>query len=111
MDDLERQLREALAREEAPAWFEAKVMAAVATERQRRPFWARLFGSARLRIATAALAGAAVVVSGVAWHQEREARERAAGEAAKARLELALKITRVKLRIIERKLNEVERVD
>jgi hypothetical protein len=29
MDDLEQQLKEALARKEAPPWFEAKVLAAV----------------------------------------------------------------------------------
>jgi hypothetical protein len=110
MDDLEKQLRKAMARRDAPAWFEAKVLAAAAHERpQPSGFWRRLIASGRIRWATAVLAGAAVVASGALWEQQREQRERAAGQAAKAKLELALKITRVKLRKIEQKLNDLER--
>ena len=102
MDDFEQQLKNALARKDAPDWFEAKVTAAVRREAPppaRRP----VFG---LRWASA-LAATALVIGGVTWQHERA--ERAAGEAAKARLELALKITRAKLQKIEQKLNEVER--
>lgn len=107
MDDLEKQLKSAMARRDAPAWFEAKVLAAAA--REPNGFWRRLIASGRVRWATAVLAGAAVVASGALWQQQREQRERAAGQAAKAKLELALKITRVKLRKIEQKLNDLER--
>lgn len=104
MEDLEQQLKNALARKEAPEWFEAKVMAAA-----RRGGAARSGGALfRWRWATAALA-AVLAVGGVAWQHERDVRERTQGEAAKARLELALKITRAKLQRIEQKLNEVER--
>ena len=104
MDDFERQLKEALAREEPPAWFEAKVMAAVAQEPERRKsWWGGWFAAGRLRWASAALA-TVMVAGGIAWEREREARERAAGEQAKAKLELALKITSAKLRRIEQQV-------
>jgi hypothetical protein len=110
MDDLERQLKSALARKDAPEWFEAKVLAAAGRE-QRAPdtLWQRVMAASRLRLAIAALAGAVVVATGVAWEHQRAVEERAAGEAAKAKLELALKVTRVKLQRIEHKLNDLER--
>lgn len=97
MDDFERRLQQAVARKEAPAWFEAKVLAAV--ERQPRtawPFWRR-------RWAAAAFASM-LLVSGIAWQQRQQSQERMAGERAKAQLELALKITSQKLQRIERQL-------
>jgi len=110
MDDLERQLRDALARKQAPDWFEAKVLAAAAREKKAPvDFWRQLMAGTRLRWASAVLAGAAVLASGLAWQHERAVRERAEGEAAKARLELALKVTRVKLRKIGQKLDQMER--
>ena len=107
MEDFEQQLKEALARKEAPEWFEAKVLAAARGVPQRQPFWQRVLGG-RLRWASAA-AAIALVASGITWQHERGVREHAAGEAAKARLELALRITSLKLQKIEQKLNEVER--
>ncbi len=108
MDDLERQLKDALSRQDAPEWFEARVLAAA---RQTRPgFWRGWFRSPLPRLATATLA-AALVIAGIAVERERAAEERAAGEAAKARLVLALRITRTKLEKIERTLHEVERND
>ncbi len=102
MDDLERQLKNALSRQDAPEWFEAKVLAA--TRRPRPSPWRRL------RLVTAALATALAIAS-VAFVRERAIEERAAGEAAKERLVLALRITRTKLEKIERTLHEVERND
>jgi hypothetical protein len=104
MEDLEQQLKNALARTDAPEWFEAKVMAAV---RRDDGMPARRH-ALRWRWASALLA-TVLVVGGVTWQYERAVQERAAGEGAKARLELALKITRAKLQKIEQKLNEVER--
>jgi len=104
MEDLERQLKNALARKDAPDWFEAKVMASIRRDggvQARRP-------ALRWRWASA-LAVTVLVIGGVTWQHERMVQERAAGEAAKARLELALKITRVKLQRIEQRLNETER--
>jgi|SRR5579884_1575604 len=95
MNELERQLKNVLAREEAPPWFEARVMARTSERRigfAAQPRWA------------AALASTVLIVCGAAWTYERAAEERAAGEAAKARLELALKITSAKLEQIQQKV-------
>ena len=104
MEDLEQQLRNALARKDAPEWLEAKAIAAVRRNEampRRRPAlgfrWA------------AALLATVLGVGGVAWRHEQSVRERAAAEDAKARLELALKVTRAKLQKINAKLIEVER--
>jgi hypothetical protein len=108
MDDFEQQLREALARKEPPAWFEAKVMAAAAREpERRRRWWGDWFAAGRLRWAGAALA-TVMVAGGIAWERERAAEERAAGEQAKAKLELALRITSAKLRQIEQRVAAVQ---
>lgn len=104
MEDFEQQLKNALARKDAPEWFEAKVMAAVRREGGKQAGRPVL----RWRWATALIA-TVLVIGGVTWQHERAVRERAAGEDAKARLELALKITRAKLQKIELKLNQVER--
>jgi hypothetical protein len=124
-DDLEQQLKNALRREEAPAWFEARVMNAVdqatqqkfASERSRhhagnRPRWQWI-------LATAAGAVAAIGVGGEWQHHVAEERmrmvrleiqQREAGEAAKAQLQLALRITSTKLAEIQRKI-DAERND
>jgi hypothetical protein len=104
MDDFERQLKNALARKDAPEWFEAKVMAGI-----RRAGESHARGPALQWRWAAALVATVLAIGGVTWQHERTVRERAAGEAAKTRLELALKITRAKLQRIEQKLNEVER--
>ena len=114
MEDLERQLKSALERKEPPPWFEAKVLAAAARERPARRSWFEwaIHGS-RLRWATA-VAAVGMVASGVVWQHERrvqEEREQAAGEAAKARLVLALKITSNKLHKIQQKVNEINRAN
>jgi len=104
MDDFEKQLAEALRREEPSGNFEARVLAAVAREKDRRGSW--MPGGFRW---AAALAMTVVVVAGVGVEKYREAAaERVAGEAAKARLELALKITSAKLTKIRQQVNAVE---
>jgi hypothetical protein len=97
MEDFERQLREALARKEQPATFEAKVFAAIAAGSSKRwTFWR--WGAWRWEAVAAS-----VLVLGAFWAQhEQSLHERAAGEAAKARLEVALKITVIKLSKIQR---------
>jgi hypothetical protein len=113
MDDLERQLKSALERKEPPAWFEAKVLAAARELPARRSWFERAIHGSRLRWATA-VAAVGLVASGVVWQHERRVgveRERAAGEEAKARLELALKITSNKLHKIQQKLNEINRAN
>ena len=112
MEDLEQQLKNALARKDAPEWLEAKVLAAAAREPERRRTWRpQWMFAGRLRWASAVVAGA-LLISGVTWQQhERAVQDRAAGEDAKARLELALRITSTKLRKIEQRLNDVGRAN
>ena len=98
MDDLEQQLRRALARKDPSPWFEAKVLAAVSARQPiRRSWWERL------RWATAPLA-AAVILALFVWQHERADAERRAGLEARARLQLALKVTKVKLEKIQQKV-------
>ncbi len=107
MDDLERQLSEALRRKEPPEGFEDRLWGRL--PRRRAGFLAGLSSrfqsfvlTPRLRW-TAALAMAVVVLSAIEWRHE--ARERAAGQAAKAQLELALRITSEKLQKIQERVN------
>lgn len=98
MDDFEQQLKAALARQDPSPFFEAKVLnAAKRQTRERRT-------TMRLRWVSAIAAGV-LAISGVVWQHERAVQERAAGEAAKARLELALKITSVKLQKIQQRVS------
>ena len=108
MEDLEQQLRNALARKDAPEWFEAKVMAAA--QRLSRPVRRPMMG---FRFAlwqwASALAIVLLIAGGLQLQHQRALRERAAGEAAKARLEVALRITSAKLHKIEQKIDEMGR--
>ncbi len=130
-DELEKQLKAALAREETPAWFEARVMNAVkqsdasrsprqGTAVPHRSVLSRWQGMALPHRWISAFAATVVLVlMGVGWqHQlalERikqvhlEMEEREAGEAAKAKLVLALRITRAKLTEIQQKVDEARR--
>jgi hypothetical protein len=101
MDDFERQLTEAFQRKDPPPGFEARVIAAARQQKQRTWNWMPF----RLRWA-AAFATVVVVAGGLEYR--RESIERAKGEAAKAQLELALKITGEKLRKIQNRVNDGE---
>jgi len=99
MDDFEKQLQGALRRKEPSPFFEARVLGAVKRQaRERR-------ASIRMWWATA-VAAVLIVVAGSAWQHQR-AREEAAGKEAKARLELALRITSVKLQKISQKVEGI----
>lgn len=102
MDDFEKQLQEALSRKEPSPFFEARVLGAVKRQaRERR-------ASMRMWWATAVAAVLIVVAVSVWQHQRNEqAREEATGREAKARLELALKITSVKLQKISQKVEGI----
>ncbi len=106
MNDFEKQIRDALARKEPSPGFEARVLAATRRVEARSSWWNGLF-SGRARWASAVVA-AVVVIAAVGWRHERDVEERAAGEAAKARLEQALKITSVKLAKIQEKVEAHE---
>jgi len=111
MDQLESQLRNALAREDAPEGFEARVRAAAAAQPEPEPrsWWQRLSSHERLRWASAAAVVVVMIGGGAVWQRE-QARERAEGELAKARLQLALQITGQKLRQIQDRVRGPEKV-
>ena len=101
MEDFEKQIKNALGRKEPPPWLESRILAAAAeTRAERVPLW-------RWRWVAASTA-AVVLVGGIAFERERVSQERAqeqrAGLAAKERLQLALKITSVKLQQIQQEV-------
>jgi len=101
MDDLERQIQQALSKKEPSPFFEARVLGAVKRRQQERRASARMWWSG-------AIAAALLATTGSVWQYEREVRERAAGEQAKAQLELALKIASVKLQRISQKVEGIQ---
>jgi hypothetical protein len=100
MDDFEKQIKDALARKEPSPFFEARVLGAAKRQAQERR------ASSRMWWASAVAAGL-LVVTGSVWQHQRDVREEAAGREAKARLELALKITSVKLQKISQKVEGI----
>ena len=102
-DDFERELQEALHRKDPSADFEARVLAAAGRDVRVVPIRPR--GLWRW---VTPLAAGVVLTAGIAWQRERAAEEQVAGETAKARLELALKITSAKLHRIHEKLEASE---
>jgi hypothetical protein len=100
MDDLEQELRSAMRKTDPSPFFEAKVLAAAG--RQARDRRAVL----RTRWA-AAMATAAMVITGAFW-QYQHVEEQARGEAAKARLMLALRVTSAKLDEIREKVDDAQ---
>lgn len=101
MDDFEKQLQQALSRKDPSPFFEARVLAAARRDGQaRRARWRMWWASA--------VAASLLVFTGSAWQYEKSVRDRAAGEQAKARLELALKITSVKLQKISQKVEQIQ---
>ncbi|HEX5228483.1 MAG TPA: hypothetical protein VFW44_12265 [Bryobacteraceae bacterium] len=77
--DFEQQLKDALARKEPPAWLEARVLARATAKRS-------IPGLFRWALATAF----AIAIAAGVWTDHRE---NVQGQVAKARLELALKVT------------------
>jgi hypothetical protein len=102
MDDFEEQIKNALARKEPSPFFEARVQGAAKRQATERRASARMWWAS-------AVAALLLVSAGLSWqYQLREqAREDAAGREAKARLELALKITSVKLQQISQKVEGI----
>jgi hypothetical protein len=100
MDDFEKQLKDALAKKDPSPFFEARVLGAVKRQARERRASSRMWWAS-------AIAAVLLVITGSAWQHERASREEAAGQDAKARLELALKITSVKLQRISMKVEGI----
>lgn len=92
MDDFEKLIVDALRRENPPMGFEQRVLAATAPRHSR---WGWVM----------AIAAATIMAAGGGWQYEQHRRERQQGEMAKAKLELALKITTAKLTKIQKTLD------
>jgi hypothetical protein len=97
MDHLEQELKSALKKTDPSPFFEAKVLAAAARQARARKTTLRMGWFT-------ALVAMALVILGVFWQHQRAVEERARGEAAKARLMLALRITAQKLDEIREKV-------
>ncbi|MGJ5816598.1 hypothetical protein [Paludibaculum fermentans] len=114
-EELESSLRQALEREDAPEWFAEGVMARVRSEgmKPRRTWLAGWLGSGgglgsgRWMRWAAAVATVALVFGGVRWEQQR--RQQVQGEAAKAQLMMALRMTGEKLRVAQVRVQSLER--
>jgi hypothetical protein len=101
MDDFERQIQQALKKKDPSPFFETRVLNAVKRQSRERRASARMWW-------VSALAAVFLVMTGSAWQYQREMKEQAAGKEAKARLELALKITSVKLQRISQKVEGIQ---
>jgi len=114
MSRLEDELRNALRREEPPAGFEARLRARLAAEPRRTNWLARWFRLPAMhhtlaaRLAFTAALGMLVVV-GVRYEHERQ--ERIQGEAAKAKLMQALRVTGTELQTVHEKVRELSADD
>ncbi len=105
MSRLEDELKNALRREEPPAGFAERVLTRAAAPKRRWSFTG-LFGTRGVRWA---LAGALTLVlagAGLEYRQHEE--ERARGEAARAQLMLALRITGTKLQFAQAKVQGLQ---
>jgi hypothetical protein len=105
MDSLERELKNALRREQPSGDFAARVIARVEQERDRQPWWRSLFAAPSLRWATAAVL-CVLVIGGVVYQRE-QAQRRAEGEAAKQQVMLALRIAGTKVRLAQDRVQQL----
>ena len=101
MDDIEQQLKSALAKQDPSPFFEARVLNAVKRQQKEHRASARMWWAS-------AVAAALLMTTASAWQYQKSVREEAEGRQAKASLELALKITSVKLQTISRKVEGIQ---
>ena len=109
MDPFERDLKDALRREEPSGDFTARVLAHVAREQSRQPWWRTWIAGPRLRWATAMVL-CFVVLAGFLVQRKR-ARERAEGEAAREQVMLALHIAGSKVKLAQTKVQQISERD
>jgi len=103
MNRLENELRNALKREEPPEGFADRVLARVSERKQVSRM--NFFMWPSLKWAFAGALCLLLVVAGVEYRQDKQ--EQARGEAAKAQLMLALRITAGKLQLAQEKVQQI----
>lgn len=112
MSRLEDELNSALRRKQAPEGFADQVLSRVGKQdyvsEPTRWSWQQFFVQPALRWAAAAALLAAVIAGGVYYREaQMERARRAAGEAAKQQLMIALRIASSKLQLAKAKVSEV----
>jgi hypothetical protein len=105
MDPLERELKNALRREEPSGDFTARVLARVEQQKRRPSWWSRWFTAPGLRWATAVVL-CVLVVGGVVYQRE-QARRRAEGEVAREQVMLALRIAGTKVKLAQDRVQQM----
>ncbi|MGH9496750.1 MAG: hypothetical protein ACRD3B_17260 [Candidatus Sulfotelmatobacter sp.] len=108
-NNLERALKQALQRENAPPDFTDQALARIAEKKTERPLfhnpWPAMFTQPLIRWAAFSTITAALVFGFI--HHRAVVRERTEGEAAKQQLMLALRIAGSKLQIARAKVNQI----
>jgi hypothetical protein len=104
MEPLERELQDALRREEPSGDFTARVLARVEQEKHRQSWWSKWFATPRLRWVTAMVL-CVVLAGGVVY--EREQVRRAEGEAAREQVMLALRIAGTKVKFAQARVQQI----
>ena len=112
MKDFEQELKRALRRCEPPEGFAERVLARVAAE-QQQPIWGRVVSIwHRPMLRWAAVAAIVLLGAGELSYRAHEQRlEEASGRAAKQQVMLALRLTRSKLRVAQKRVKSVEGED
>lgn len=114
MRSIERALKSALRRKQAPARFAQHVMAQADEQARARDKaasrnpWVPVLAWPVVRWTAAAAATAAMLLGVVHYREVRIERERAEGEAAKQQLVLALRIAGSKLQHARSKVNQIQ---
>jgi len=109
LNQIEKQLKNALRRQNAPADFAEQVLARLAAHNsipqvRRDPRWS-IFTQPLVRWTAISATATCLVIGGIHYRSLR--RERAKGEAAKQQLMLALRIAGSKLQLAKAKVNEI----
>jgi hypothetical protein len=97
MNQVERDLREALRRRDAPPFFAERVLARTRQQKQPRRSWSWLAAVALVLLMIGGI--------GIVWEQRRQAE----GERAKEQLIVGLRITGSKLRDVRERISTIPR--
>jgi ABC-type amino acid transport system permease subunit len=103
MDHFEDQLRTALRREDPDDNFSKSVLARLAEERGRVPWWRLGLPQPRWAVALALL----VALLGLGLYRYEQQRERAAGQAARQQVMVALRIAGAKIHLAQTKVQGI----